>query len=534
MKDLKKKAVRGGFAKLCGQAANLLIRVVTLMILARLLDPTDFGLVAMVTVFTGVLSLFRDFGLSTAMIQQKDISEAQISTLFWINVLIGVLLAAIAAGSAWLVAGFYHEPRLVWITLALATSVLLNAVGVQHAALLKRQMRFTTIAVIDLTSLVISSATGIGMAVAGFGYWALVGMTVALPLASSAFAWLAAAWLPGWPQRQAGIRAMLRFGGTITLNGVVVYAAYNLEKVLLGRFWGADALGIYGRAYQLVSIPTENLNGAIGEVAISALSRIKDDAERLRSYFLKGYSLVVTVTLPITIACALFAEELILLVLGAKWGEAAPVFRFLAPTIVIYAMINPLWWLLVSLGLADRSLRIALVFTPLVMASYVIGLPYGPTGVALAYSTFMTLWLIPHIAWCIHGTAVSLRDIAFAVSGPLLSAVIAAAIAWAILAYAFGTASSLTRLLIGMPVLFAAYAVLLLCVMGQKSFYLDLLRVLLDKPARDEGIARSSTIAAPMDPRKSRPGMRPATTGSEFAATPSSRPRSPPTTPGSG
>jgi O-antigen/teichoic acid export membrane protein len=482
MKDLKDKAVRGGFAKLCAQGANLVIRVGSLVVLARLLNPTDFGLVAMVTAVTGLLNLFRDFGLSTATIQQKDITEGQISTLFWINVIIGVALAGVAAAGAGLIARFYHEPRLVWVTVALAASFLFNAIGVQHAALLKRQMRFTTLSVIDIVSLTISVVVGIGMALGGLGYWALVGMTVVLPLINSLFVWVAAAWVPGWPQRQAGIRSMLRFGGTITLNGLVVYAAYNLEKVLLGRFWGADALGIYGRAYQLVNIPTENLNSAVGEVAFSALSRIKDDIPRLKSYFLKGYSLVVAFTLPITIACALFANDLILVILGPKWVEAVPIFRFLAPTILIFAMINPMWWLLVSLGLAGRSLKIALVLAPLVMASYLVGLPYGPTGVAIAYSSIMTLWVIPHILWCIHGTVISLKDIVLAVSRPLFSAFVAAAVAGGAAFYFPESMSHVTRLLVALPILLLVYVGMLFYAMGQKSFYLDLVTGLMKRP----------------------------------------------------
>ena len=134
---------------------------------------------------------------------------------------------------------------------------------------------------------------------------------------------------------------MLRFGGTITLNGLVVYVAYNLEKVLLGRFWGPDALGIYGRAYQLINIPTDNLNSAIGGVAFSALSRLQNDPVRLKSYFLKGYSLVISLTIPITIFCALFADDIVLVILGPKWTEAAVIFRLLTPTVLIFGMINP-------------------------------------------------------------------------------------------------------------------------------------------------------------------------------------------------
>ena len=153
---------------------------------------------------------------------------------------------------------------------------------------------------------------------------------------------------------------MLRFGGTLTLNGIVVYIAYNLDKVLLGRWWGAQAVGLYGRAYTLINIPTENLNNAAGEVAFPALSRVQDDPVRLKRYFLKGYSLVLALTVPITIACALFANDLIPVVLGPKWHEAIPIFRLLSPTMLILALINPLIWLVLSLGMVGRSLRVGL------------------------------------------------------------------------------------------------------------------------------------------------------------------------------
>src|SRR5258708_10378461 len=144
---------------------------------------------------------------------------------------------------------------------------------------------------------------------------------------------------------------MVRFGGTLTLINVVVYFAYNFEKVLLGRFWGADALGLYGRSYQLINIPTDNLNSAAGEVAFSALSQVRNDPSRLRNYFLKGYSLILALTIPITIAVALFADDLIFVLLGPKWRDSAEIFRLLSPTILVFALINPLAWLLHSLGM---------------------------------------------------------------------------------------------------------------------------------------------------------------------------------------
>ncbi|MGB7134099.1 MAG: oligosaccharide flippase family protein, partial [Acidobacteriaceae bacterium] len=317
---------------------------------------------------------------------------------------------------------------------------------------------------------------GIGGALAGYGYWALVAMTVSFPMICSAGFWIASGWMPGMPRTGAGIRSMMHFGGTLTLNGLVAYAAYNSEKVLIGRFWGVDAIGIYGRAYQLINIPTDNLNTAVGEVAFSALSRVKDDPIRFKSYFLKGYSLVVGMTLPITIACALFARDVILVLLGQKWAGAIPIFRLLAPTIAIFAMINPLGWLLNSLGLVTRSLRIALVFAPIIICGYILGISHGPTGVAFSYSAVMMLWLIPHIAWCVHGTGISLGDVLMAASRPLASGVVAGAITLAMVLLYGPLLSPVLRLVTENAVLMLLYLAILLFVTGQKTLYLDLFR----------------------------------------------------------
>src|SRR5271157_5606949 len=300
MNDLKERTIRGGSARICSQGANFLLRVGSLMVLARLLEPKAFGLVGMVTAFTGVLSLFRDFGLSAAAVQHANVTEEQTSSLFWINVATGLVLGLATVCLAPAIGSFYHEPRLVWIATVISAGFVFNGAGVQHSATLQRQMRFTALSLIDTVSLIVSSGVAIGVAIAGYGYWALVSMAVCLPLSTTIGLWLVSGWVPGMPRRRAGLRSMMRFGGLMTLNGLVVYVASNFDKVLLGRFWGAEAIGLYGRAYQLIRIPIDNLNGAVGEVAFAALSRIQNDPDRLKRYFLKGYSLVLAVTMPIT------------------------------------------------------------------------------------------------------------------------------------------------------------------------------------------------------------------------------------------
>src|SRR5437870_8668696 len=294
---------RGALVSTGAQAGTFVLRTGSLMVLARLLLKEDFGLVNMATAFTGFLGLLRDAGLSMATVQRASITRAQTSTLFWVNLAVGGLLALLAAVTAPMLAAFYGEPRLFWVTVALGTSFIFYGATAQHRAMLQRSMRFTALAIIDTGSLIVSIAIGIGMAVTGHGYWALVATMISYPAVSIVGVWLATGWIPGMPQRGSGIRSMLAYGGAVTLLNFVVYLAYNVDKVLVGRFWGAEALGTYGRAYQLINLPYENLHTTMGLVMFPALSRVQNDPARLRSYFLKGYSLFLSLVIPITTWC---------------------------------------------------------------------------------------------------------------------------------------------------------------------------------------------------------------------------------------
>jgi O-antigen/teichoic acid export membrane protein len=479
MKDLKERTISGGVVRLSAQAASFVLRLGSLMILARLLSPREFGLVGMVTAFTGILVLCRDFGLSAATIQRDTITDGQISTLFWVNVGLGVILAAVMAALAPLIARFYHEPRLAGVTVVLALAMIFNAAGVQHAALLQREMRYVALSIVNVSALLAGTTIAVVGAEMGYGYWALVAMSVAVPFGTTLGFWIATRWIPALPQRRTGVRSMLRFGSTLTLNGLVLYICSNAEKVLIGRYWGAAAIGLYGRAYQLVNIPTSNLNSAAGEVAFAALSRIQDDPPRRRNYFLKGFSLVLGLTLPLTIGFELFAPDVIRVVLGPKWIETVPLFRWLAPTILVFAIANPLSWLLTSAGKVDRLMRMTLVIAPIMIVGYIIGLPYGPKGVACAYSVVMTLWLFPLIAWATHGIEVSFWDVLGTVWPPLASSLVAGGLALMSGAF-FGTAlSPLWRLSLESVVLFTAFIGCLMIGKTQRSLYLSLLRTTL-------------------------------------------------------
>lgn len=474
--NLKQMTARGGLVSISAQAARLALRLGSLMILARLLDKQDFGLVGMVNAFTGFLGLFKDAGLSMASVQSASLSNAQMSTLFWVNVMIGGILAVVTAVLAPELATFYNEPRLFWVAVVLSLGFVFSGAAAQHQAILTRQMRFAALNIIEIISLVASIVLGIAMAAAGLGYWALVASAVSQSIISAIGQWFTTAWIPGRPKRGAKVRPMLRYGGTLTLNTVVVYLAYNTEKVLLGRFLGAETLGLYGRAYQLINLPTDNLNSTIGSVAFPALCRIQNEPQLLRNYFLKGYSIFLSLVMPITLGCALFADDIIRVAMGPKWEEAAVIFRLLAPTILVFALINPLAWLMLAIGHAGRSFRISLLIAPVVILGYLIGLPYGAQGVAAGFSAAMILLAVPVIVWAKRGTLITMMDISKALLIPFASAVAGTAVAVALGGAVNQLSNALIRLIVESSILLGIYLSMMIFVMKQGPIYLGLLR----------------------------------------------------------
>jgi O-antigen/teichoic acid export membrane protein len=473
--DLKRKTMVGAIAALSAQGAKFVLQFATTMVLARLLSPDDFGLQGMVAILTGFLTLFADAGLSMATIQRLEVTHEQTSTLFWINVAVGAMLTALCVALAPLLVSFYHEPRLYWVVVISGVAFVFNGVAAQHRALLQRSMRFVMQASIEVLSVTAGSATGVLMAMFGWRYWSLVGMALLTSIVGAVAVWFSVPWTPGAPRRTSEIRSMLHFGGLATLNSFVVFLAWNSEKLLLGRFWGADALGLYGRAFQLVTLPVQQVNSAVTTVAFPALSRIQNDSDRFSRSFLRGYTLLLSLTMPVTIISALFAEEIVQIVLGSKWMEAAPILRLLAPVALVFAVANPLAWLLMSTGQVGRSLSISSATTPLVIAAVAIGLRYGPEGVALAYSSTLLLLLIPIAALSKHGTRITWTDLWRATKPPLLCGVLAGTGGLLVKLTLSGNLAPILCMMLGLATVLAIYAWTLIVVEGQKDMYLELL-----------------------------------------------------------
>lgn len=426
MADLKGRSVRGGAITLAAQAVKFVLQLGSTVILARLLTPADFGLVAMVTAITGFVAMFKDLGLSQATVQRATINQQQVSTLFWINVALSAALMALVAGLSPLVAWFYGDDRLVGITLALAGEFIFGGLTVQHGALLTRQMRFRALAIIDILSFTAGVAAALGMAWMGLGYWALVGMPAGQAVANCLLVWIASGWTPGRPARGSGVREMLKFGGNLAGFNLVNYFSRNADNVLIGRFWGDAALGIYTWAYQLMMLPISHIAGPIQQVGVNTLSRLVSRPDDFARYYLQALNRICWATAPMVAILLVCAPEVVRILLGPGWESAARVFQILGITAFFQPIYTTIGWVFVSTGRTDRFLRWSLMAMPITVAGFVGGLRWGVEGVAWGYAIAFCVGVLPWtFPYTFRGTHLTVRAMVRHLAAPYAFAAVA-------------------------------------------------------------------------------------------------------------
>jgi len=486
--DLKGRTIRGGAVTVASQIAQFAVTIVSTVVLARLLSPGDYGLVGMVVAVTGFLGLVKDSGLSMATVQRETVTRELISTVFWINIALGVAITLLCGLLAPGLVAFYREPRLYWITVALATTFVIDAAGAQHAALLRRQMRLKAVAAIDTLANVAGVAAGIGFAVAGFGYWALVAMQITRTAVGTVAAWIAEPWRPGRPRRRIGAGSMLRFGGYLTGTHLLGYGFRNADNVLIGWYWGANSLGLYQKAYSLLMLPISQVNAPFGSVAVATLSRIQSNPERQRRVFVRGYMHAASIILPIVVASTIFSSDIIRFVLGEQWTSAAGIFRLLAPAALIGALLSPVGWLFIAFGHTRQQLIASLVWTPVMILAFAVGLPYGPEGVAIAYSVTSLILAVPLCYYAVRGTSVRVSDMLLALKFPVIAGGAAGIVGVLLEANIPDGASASVRAIGGTFAVVCVYAFVLLIALRQWPVYRDLLQHMFPGrfPPKDE------------------------------------------------
>src|SRR5215213_3940158 len=395
--ELGARTARGGAVTFASQGFRFFAGLGATMILARLLRPSDYGLIGMVVIFTGFLSMFKDLGLSAATVQHEVITSAQVSTLFWVNVSLNIGLALLTAALSPAVAWFYNEPKLTSITMVYAVGFLFIGLTIQHDALVQRQMRFAAQAGCEIVALLLTIAVTITLAWRGAGYWALVAGHLTTNFVYMVGIWTVCGWRPGRPARAPGVRALLRFGGSLTGFGVVNFFARNVDNMLIGRVWGSQQLGLYAKAYQLLTLPVDHINAPITTVAVPALSRLKDSPQRYRRAYLRIIEKIAVLTMPGVALLITTADWVVLVVLGPEWTEAGRIFAALGVAALVQPIANTTGWLFISQGRTDDMFRYGLVASTIIVAAIVAGLPWGAVGVAAAYALVWVTIVTPFL-----------------------------------------------------------------------------------------------------------------------------------------
>ena len=393
--NLKQRTISGGAVTVSAQAAKFVLNLASTVILARLLTPRDFGLVAMVTVVTGFLAMFRHAGLAIPTVQREQITHAQVSNLFWINLgvsgLCALILAALSPAMAW----FYRDSRITYITLILSTTFLIGGFRVQHLALLKRQMRFKAIALIEVGSMATGVCVGVVMALLHYRYWSLVGLSLATEIGAFLLTGLVSRWKPQLPTRGSGIGPLVAFGAHQTAGSFIFSLARGCDNLLIGRFYGASALGLYSRGAALVTRPMEQFLLPIDAVFLPTLSRLQSQPERYRATFLRLYEAIAIGVFFLSSLLLALALPLTLVLLGRKWEPASAIFAGFTFTAIQLPLSSAANWLLTSQGRGKDILRATSIAAFLTLTSFIVGLPFGPVGVAIAFSSTGLLIRMP-------------------------------------------------------------------------------------------------------------------------------------------
>ena len=395
--SLQTRAVKGAGVSVFAQLMSFVIQTVSVVVLARLLSPKDYGLVTMVTAFSMLLMNVSVNGFPEFIIQKKTISHTELTSVFWFNIIISALLMIgfVAAGP--LLTSFYGNPEIQIIATALSVSIILQAVSTTHIALLNRNMEYGKVAANQLASDFISVMLAILLALMGYGYWAIVGRQLLAPCIMAIGGWTLCRWRPGKPRQSEFAFESVRFALRVYGNFAIGYLGRNLDKVLLGRFYGSAALGNYDRAYYLSSMPATQLVTPLHNVALATLSRMRDDAERFIRYYLSAISTIGFLGALAGLILTISGRDIIYIVLGPGWEEAGRVVTAFGPGVgamIIYATHS---WIHLSLAKPECWLRWSIAACILTAILFVIAAPHGPVVLATAYSLSFYVLLVPAI-----------------------------------------------------------------------------------------------------------------------------------------
>ena len=424
--DLSGRSAHAGAMLLAAQGVSFALGVGSTMILARLLQPADFGLIAMALTYVAFVGVFNDFGLPMAAVQRARLDPSHASALFWLGAGLSLGVAAATLALAPAIAAFYDEPRLVQILGLMAIVFVAVGLGALPQGLLRRDLRFGVVTSAELAATVAGIGVAVGLGWTGAGYWALAAQYPVTAVVRTVWLWRACGWRPTRPSPWSEVRGMISYGGDVTLYRIVNHLGKHLDRIVIGHHGGAGPLGFYTAADRWAMYPVQQVYPPLLSVAVAGLSRVRDDPERYRRYFTGAYGPLLAAILPGLAFLFVASDAFVLVLLGSRWAETAPLLRILLVGAFASAIGQFTKWIYLVEGRTRTQLAWGTMSSVVMAGSVVLAAPSGTTAVAATFSAMTCLLTVPGIARCLAGSALRPIDVVGAAWRPVVASLMAA------------------------------------------------------------------------------------------------------------
>lgn len=395
MSDLKSQTIKGVFWSFIEKFGSQFILLISQIVLARLLEPEDFGLLGMIAIFIAISQAFIDSGFDNALIQKKNPTQVDFSTVFFFNISIASVLYLILFLAAPLIADFFRSPHLLNLTRVVCLILIINSFGLIQFVKFKIDMDFRTIAQVVVIANLFSAVIGISMALTNFGVWALAGQILSMYFFRTLLFWFKSSWKPSFVFSIQSFKGLFNFGSKLLLSGLINQTFENIYLLVIGRMFSATALGFYDQARKFQQVPVATLAQVVGNVTFPAFSKIQDENERLRIGFSKLIKLLVFINFPLMIGLAVMADPLLIVILGAKWQPTVPYFQLLCVAGMIYTVHTSNLNILKVKGRSDLFLYLEIIKKGIVVIAIAVGLQWGIIGLILGqiFTSFVSFFI---------------------------------------------------------------------------------------------------------------------------------------------
>ena len=408
---LGRKALHSGVTFVAARGLNIFMQVASTVLLARLLSPHDFGLVAIVLALTGFGPMLIDLGTSEASTQKTVITPVETSALFWLNVAIGGALTVLLAGGSGFIASLFGEPALAGIALLSSLSFILAAISIQHYALMRRAMQFRHIAIIDISTNVIGSIVAVVMAFTEWRYWALAAKPIVTSGLAAVAVWVSCPWIPGRPRLTPEVKESIRFGIGVAGFTVTDTLSRSADRLALGYFYGAGPLGFFHNAFLIYSNLLSIVSDPLHNIAVSSLSKLRDNVDRLKGAWAVALTSVAFFSSAMFAVLAVTGQDFVAILLGQKWAPAGPLLSVIAVRGIAHSVERTMGWLHIAAGRSDRWMRWGVISAVCQLGALIAGLPFGAMGVATAYTVAVFGLFVPALVYAGRPLGIGVKDV---------------------------------------------------------------------------------------------------------------------------